>query len=61
MITCKVFVDGRPSDERVEPSDVRDVLARDDAFVWLDSLDPTDEDLAVLQKCSVSIRSRSKT
>ncbi len=50
MITCKVFVDGRPSDERVETSDVGDVLARDDAFVWLDSLDPTDDDLAVLQK-----------
>jgi magnesium transporter len=50
MITCKVFLDGRPSDERVEPSDVGDVLARDDAFVWLDSLDPTDDDLAVLQK-----------
>ena len=50
MITCKVFVDGRPSDERVETSDVGDVLARDDAFLWLDSLDPTDDDLAVLQK-----------
>ena len=50
MITCKVFVDGKASDERVDPADVSEVLARDDAFLWLDSMDPTDEDLAVLQK-----------
>jgi hypothetical protein len=49
MITCRVFVDGKATDERVDPSDVSDTLARDDAFLWLDSLDPTDEDLAVLQ------------
>ncbi|MGZ5302349.1 MAG: magnesium/cobalt transporter CorA [Actinomycetota bacterium] len=49
MITSRVFVDGKATDERVDPSDARDVLARDDAFLWLDSMDPTDEDLAVLQ------------
>lgn len=49
MITGRVFVGGKASDERVDPSDVGAVLARDDAFLWLDSLDPTDEDLAVLQ------------
>lgn len=49
MITGRVFVGGKASDERVDPSDVGAVLARDDAFLWLDSLDPTDEDLVVLQ------------
>jgi magnesium transporter len=49
MITGRVFVDGRPSDEPVDPSHAGDVLARDDAFLWLDSVDPTDEDLAVLE------------
>jgi magnesium transporter len=28
---------------------VGDVLSRDDAFLWLDSVDPTDDDLAALQ------------
>jgi magnesium transporter len=49
VITCRVFVDGKASDERVDASDAGRVLARDDAFLWLDSVDPTDEDLAVLQ------------
>jgi magnesium transporter len=49
MITCRVFVDGKASVERVDPSDMSGVLARDDAFLWLDSMDPTDEDLSVLQ------------
>jgi magnesium transporter len=49
MITCRVFVDGEASDEQVDASDAGRVLARDDAFLWLDSVDPTDEDLAVLQ------------
>lgn len=49
MITCRVFVDGKASDERVDASDAGRVLARDDAFLWMDSIDPTDEDLAVLQ------------
>jgi magnesium transporter len=49
MITGRVFVDGKPSDEPVDPVHANDVLARDDAFLWLDAKDPTDEDLAVLQ------------
>jgi magnesium transporter len=49
MITSRLFVDGKASDERVDPSDLDEVLARDDAFLWLDSMDPTDEDLALLQ------------
>jgi hypothetical protein len=36
MITCRVFVDGKASDEHVELSDIAGVLARDDAFLWLD-------------------------
>jgi magnesium transporter len=50
MITCRVFVDGKATDELVEASNANDVLAREDAFLWLDSVDPTDEDLALLQK-----------
>jgi len=50
MITAHVFVDGKVSDEQVDPADATAVLARDDAFLWLDSVDPTDDDLAVLQK-----------
>jgi magnesium transporter len=49
MITCRVFVDGKATEEHVDPSDVREFLVRDDAFVWLDSMDPTDDDLAVLR------------
>ena len=49
MITSRVFVDGRSSDEPVDPADAAVVLAREDAFLWLDSIDPTDEDLAQLQ------------
>jgi len=49
MITGRLFVGGKASDEQVDPSDAGDVLARDDAFLWLDAVDPTDEDLAVLE------------
>ncbi len=49
MITGRVFVDGKASDQPVDPSDVGEVLGRDDTFLWLDSVDPTDDDLAVLQ------------
>lgn len=49
MITSRVFVDGRTSDERVNPEHASTVLAREDVLLWLDSVDPTDEDLAVLQ------------
>jgi magnesium transporter len=44
-----VFVDGMPSNEQVDPANAAVVLAREDAFLWLDSVDPTDEDLAQLQ------------
>ena len=50
MITARIFVDGKVSDEQVDPADATAVLAREDTFLWLDSVDPTDEDLAVLQK-----------
>jgi len=50
VITARVFVDGKASDEPVDPSDASAVLARDDTFLWLDSVDPTDDDLAILQK-----------
>jgi magnesium transporter len=49
MITSRVFVGGKASDEHVDPANANDVLARDDTFLWLDSIDPTDDDLAVLQ------------
>jgi magnesium transporter len=49
MITSRVFVDGKASDERVDTSNANDVLARDDTFLWLDAVDPSDEDLAQLQ------------
>jgi magnesium transporter len=49
VITSRVFVDGKPSDEQIAPADAGAVLAREDAFLWLDSVDPTDEDLAQLQ------------
>ncbi len=49
MITARVFVNGKPSDEHVDPARAADVLSRQDAFLWLDSVDPTDEDLAQLQ------------
>jgi magnesium transporter len=49
VITSRVFVDGKPTDEQVDPAHAAVVLAREDAFLWLDSIDPTDEDLAQLQ------------
>ncbi len=49
MITSRLFVGGKASDEQVDPSDMDDVLSRDDAFLWLDAVDPTDEDLVGLE------------
>ena len=40
MITARVFVDGKVSDEQVDPADATAVLARDDAFLWLDASIP---------------------
>lgn len=48
MITARLFRDGKRVDGSVDPADARDLVSGEDAFLWLDAVDPTDEDLAGL-------------
>lgn len=48
MISARLFRDGRPAEGSVDPADARDLLAEKDTFLWLDAVDPTDEDLTRL-------------
>jgi magnesium transporter len=50
VITVHPYRNGLPSDEPAEPSRVSDLIAIDGVFLWLDVTDPTDEDLALLQR-----------
>ena len=46
MIEVRVYVDGARRDDGGDLARARDILASQDAFVWLDAIDPTDADLA---------------
>ncbi len=50
MIEAHVYRDGLPSDERVDLEAISDLIAEDRTFVWLDVLEPTPEDLAMLER-----------
>jgi magnesium transporter len=49
VITSRIFVDGKVSDEQIDVADAHEVLARNGVFLWFDAIDPSDEDLGVLQ------------
>ena len=48
MITVRVFRDGVADKGTIEPSQIAECLAKDDAFVWFDASDPTEDDIAAL-------------
>ena len=48
MIDLHVYRNGVVSEEPMDLPDVDRVLGEDDAFVWADSVDPTDEELRAL-------------
>jgi magnesium transporter len=48
MITVRVFRDGVADKGTIEPSQIAECLAKDDAFVWFDASEPTEDDIAAL-------------
>jgi len=48
MITVRVFRDGVADEGTIEPSQIAECLAKDDAFVWFDASAPTADDIAAL-------------
>jgi magnesium transporter len=48
MITVRVFRNGVADKGTIEPSQIADCLAKDDAFVWFDASEPTADDIAAL-------------
>ncbi len=49
-LRCHVFRNGRRAHTPVDLSELSEVLKEDCAFVWLDVVDPRQEDLALLQR-----------
>ena len=50
MIDLHRYVDGSPGDAPASDADIGEVLADPHSFVWLDVVDPTDEDLERLRR-----------
>jgi magnesium transporter len=50
MITTRLYRNGRLEQEGFDPARVSDHLGAPDALVWLDILDPTEEDLALCRE-----------
>jgi magnesium transporter len=50
MIAAHLYREGHATEEPVDLQDVSGVIADDHVFLWLDVLEPTAEDLAVLQR-----------
>ena len=48
MIRVRVFRNGVADKGQVEPSAIAECLAKDDAFVWFDAAEPTEEDIAAM-------------
>src|SRR5512143_4077119 len=48
MIEVRVYPDDGSGVQEARLADVRDLLGREDAFVWLDAVDPTEEELATI-------------
>ncbi len=48
MITVRVFRDGVADKGTIEPSQIAECLAKDDAFVWFDASEPSADDIAAL-------------
>src|SRR5437667_2709104 len=50
MITCRLYKEGVLKEEAFDPARASDLIAEGGARVWLDVVDPTDRDLAMLQE-----------
>jgi magnesium transporter len=50
MIAIHLYRDGRPSDETVGAERVSDLIGDGSVMLWLDVTEPTDDDLATLQR-----------
>jgi magnesium transporter len=48
MITVRVFRNGAADAGTIEPSQIAACLEKDDAFVWFDAPEPTEDDIAAL-------------
>ena len=48
MIEVRVYPDDGGGVQEARLADVRDLLGREDAFVWLDAVDPTEEELGAI-------------
>ena len=57
MITAQLYRAGARVSDAVDLTRARELIARDDTFLWLDAIDPTDEDLELLAGPSGCIRS----
>ena len=49
-LTCHRYSHGKAVEEDVDPARISDLLGDEHSLVWLDALDPTDEELALLEE-----------
>jgi magnesium transporter len=49
MISVHAYRPGQGSEEVADPNDISEIVGRDDRLVWVDLVEPTDEDLACVQ------------
>jgi magnesium transporter len=49
VISGHLYLDGRPTGEPVDLHRISDLISRDRAFVWLDAVEPTDDDLTLVE------------
>jgi magnesium transporter len=45
MLEVRLYRNGLPSDDPIELNEAEELLGDEDAFVWLDAVDPSDEEL----------------
>ena len=48
MLEVHLYRNGLPSDDPIDLAKAEELLGDEDAFVWLDAVDPSDEDLATI-------------
>jgi magnesium transporter len=50
VLKVVTFVEGQPSEDIADPDRISDLLADTGALVWVDALDPSDDDLSTIQR-----------
>jgi magnesium transporter len=50
VLTCRLYRDGRVEEESLNPARISDLLERPDTLIWVDLVDPGEDDLAMLQQ-----------